>query len=167
MLPALRKQIAFTKYEATIGGRFPGATYSAVVNEIQCITFGMAVMAHLGTGSHTHVSGICREDEETSHGDWLQQLALLTKSTDFNSHRTTSLLCHLSAAISNQTALPPFTTPLDPFPIAKSLEKLDQEMLDIKNITDPAFRAFASMEVMSSIVNQNLKSLTRYVLPQF
>ena len=90
---------------------------------------------------------------------WLRQLAGIIASTDFDSHNVTSLLCHLSSAISTGTALPPYLSPLELFPVAR---KLNDGLLDMKNAQDSAFVAFASLEVLSSMMNKNLTKLIRY-----
>jgi len=42
---------------------------------------------------------------EPQEEEWLRRLAAVIESTDFNSHIITSLLCHLSSAVSTGTAL--------------------------------------------------------------
>lgn len=98
---------------------------------------------------------------------WLRRLANVIKSTDFNAHITTSVLCHLSAAVSNASALPPYLSPPEPFPVAQKPRKLSHAgdgLLDTKNAEDSTYSALASLEVLSSAMNSSLARLIWYVL---
>jgi hypothetical protein len=121
----------------------------------------MALMAHTtrnleGLSSQVQIS--CGTDEEEP---WLRQLARLTKSTDFNSQAVTSIIYHLSAAVTNGVSLPPHLSPPQLFPLARQLRAANANMFHIRNMEDPAFSAFASMEVLSSMVSTSLKSLVK------
>lgn len=85
-------------------------------------------------------------------------MALMVQSTDFSAHIITSLLCHLSAAVLNGSALPPYLSPQEPFLLARKLRKLNDGLLDVEN-EDPAY---SSLEVLSSMVNSNLEKLMKY-----
>ncbi|KAN0106719.1 hypothetical protein V8E51_009595 [Hyaloscypha variabilis] len=102
---------------------------------------------------------------EPQEQEWLRRLAAVIKSTDFNSHIITSLLCHLSAVVSTGTALPPQLSPPEPFPLARKLHTHNNGILDRKNAPNPAFAAFASLEVLSSLVNKDLAKLISDVKP--
>lgn len=155
LITAMRMFCQFTIYEPPVGGKFPKSTYDSIISEIQSIVISMALMAKIPEG----VKEMSGQQEQK----WLRQLGSDIKSTDFNSHKITALLCHLSAAISTGTALPPYLSPPEPFPLATKLRKLNADLMDRKNVQDPAFSAFASLEVLSSSVNKNLANLIRYV----
>ncbi|PMD45983.1 hypothetical protein L207DRAFT_576866 [Hyaloscypha variabilis F] len=120
-------------YEPPVGGKFPKSTYDSIISEIQSVLINMALIAKILEG------------------------------LDFNSHIITSLLCHLSAAVSTGTALPPQLSPPEPFPFARKLRTHNNGILDRKNSQDPAFAAFASLEVLSSLVNKDLAKLIKNV----
>jgi hypothetical protein len=163
LLTALRAQIHFTIFEPYIGGKFPKSTYDQIASDIQTVLTGLAIMALAAKSSTgpTALAGVERKGSEAEE-KWLRSLARVIDSTDFNGHKITSLLCHLSGAVTNGSALPPYLSPAEPFPLANELRRLGEDLLDMKYANDPAFLAFASMEVISSIVNSRLQNIVRY-----
>ncbi|KAK2759958.1 hypothetical protein FQN54_002694 [Arachnomyces sp. PD_36] len=164
LLDALRTYSNFTRYEPPIGGKFPKKTYDNIISEIQTVMTSMALMAHTtrnleGLSSQIQISLETEESEP-----WIRHLARLTKETDFNSQVVTSVLCHLSAAVTNGVSLPPNLTPPQPFPLARQLRTANANLFHIRNMEDPAFSAFTSMEVLSSMVSSSLKNLVKNVL---
>jgi hypothetical protein len=153
LITAMRMFSQHTVYELPVGGKFPKSTYDSIISEIQSIVISMALMAKIPEG----LKGITGQPE----GEWLRQLSSVIESTNFNSHHITSLLCHLSAAVSTGTALPPYLSPPEPFPLGRKLRTLNSALMERKNVQDPAFSAFASLEVLSSMVNKNLAELIR------
>jgi hypothetical protein len=143
----------FTVYEPPVGGKFPKSTYDSIISEIQSIVMSMALMAKIPEG----LGGISSQQKK-----WLRRLTSVIESTDFNSHHITSLLWHLSAAVSTGTALPPYLSPPEPFPLARKLRTLNDGLLDRGNAEGLAFSTFVSLEVLSSLVNKNLAKLIRY-----
>ncbi|KAJ6042014.1 uncharacterized protein N7446_013080 [Penicillium canescens] len=159
LLTGLRAHSHFSTFEPPIGGKFPKETYDSIIAEIQRILTSMSLMAHT-----TESLEDLAVDSETSGQDdddqWMGRLAeIALKSDDFNSHRITLLLCHLSAAISNGQPLPPYLSTPDSFPLARQMQRIDGELLSIRHIEDPAFSAFVSLEVLRSVVSFSLKDL--------
>ncbi|KAK2791372.1 hypothetical protein FQN53_004553 [Emmonsiellopsis sp. PD_33] len=176
LLSNIRSHIEFTAYEPSIGGRFPKEIYDNITSEIQTILTSMELMSHatrdLGglterSSSTTTEAKYRRRSSTGSHsGDeerWIDMLARAANSPDFHSQITTSVLCHLSAAVSNGLALPPYLSPPHPFPLAKKLRRMNEGSMDISNIEDPTFSAFVSIEVLSSMVSSSLKNLVSNV----
>lgn len=117
----------------------------------------MALMAQTTAKFHGSATSAQREDK------WRQSLAQRIASTSFNSHTTTSLLCHLSAAVSNGLALPPYLSPF--FGLAQELEDFNPSLVDIRNANNASFTAFASLEVLNAVVSQSLTKIIRYGSP--
>lgn len=177
LLAEIRGHIEFTRYEPPIGGRFPKRTYESISSEIQTILTSMALMAHVTRNVETMVpddSSIRRSGSTQRrwsattwsgdgeyHGEerWIKHLAKAAASPDFHSRIITSVLYHLSAAVSNGLSLPPYLTPPHAFPLARNLRRMNENLLDMRNIEDPSFSAFVAVEVLSSMVNSNLKNL--------
>lgn len=162
LLEALQIYSNFTRYEPPIGGKFPKKTYDTIISEIQTVSTSMALMAHTTRSLEALSSQIqisLGNDEEVP---WIRHLARLTKSTDFNAQAVTSVLCHLSAAVTNGVSLPPHLSPPQPFPLARQLRAANSNLFHIRNMQDPAFSAFTSMEVLSSMVSSSLKNLVKY-----
>ncbi|RDW71622.1 hypothetical protein BP6252_08185 [Coleophoma cylindrospora] len=149
LITALRMHINFTRYEPTLGGQFPRATHDGIILDVQSTVISMALMIQITKSLDTTVY----------KESWLCHLADMIEFTDFNAHSVTSLLCHLSAAVSNSCALPPYLIAPKSFPLIRKLRQLDTRLVDIKNAVDPTFAAFASLEVLSSIINSTLEHL--------
>ena len=164
LLTGLRAHSHFSTFEPPIGGKFPKQIYDNIIAEIQRILTSMSLMAH--TTQNLEALAVESEPSGTEDDDqWMTQLAeIALKSTDFNSHRITSLLCHLSAAITNGQPLPPYLSTPDSFPLARQMQKIDGELLSIRHIEDPAFSAFVSLEVLRSVVSSSLQDLIEHVL---
>jgi hypothetical protein len=161
LLTALRTYSNFTVYEPPVGGKFPKATYDRIISEIQTIVISMASMVQMTRG----LNELTKQTEERC----LRRLASVIKSTDFNAHIATSVLCHLSAAASNGSALPPYLSPPEHFPLARKLRKLSHAgdgLLDMRNAEDSTYSAFALLEVLSSTMNSSLARLITYVLAE-
>jgi hypothetical protein len=93
------------------------------------------------------------------HGRWIRNLARAAREPGFDPHIVTSVLYHLSAAISNSFPLPPYLAPPHPFPLARNLKRINEDLLNMRNIEDPSFSAFVAVEVLSSMVSSTLKGL--------
>lgn len=180
LLHSLRLHSDFTVYEPSIGGKFPKKTYDDIISEIQSILTSMDLMAHTTRNlermggwespprpvataepepepeSHKHR----RSSGGSGNGEkWVSNLARAASSPDFHAHVVSSVLYHLSAAISNRLSLPPYLSPPHPFPLARSLRRMDEDLLNIRNVQDPSFSAFVALEVLSSMMSSNLKNL--------
>ena len=149
----------WTTFEPPIGGKFPTAIYNGVISDIQTLATSMALMAHTTRGHDVLLSQSDKYEPSESQEKWIRHLARVSDSPVFNSHVVTSLLCHLSAAIINKSALPPYLSPPEYFPLVRKLKDMNVEALSIKNVEDPAFSAFASLEVMSSLMSSRLGHL--------
>lgn len=181
LLANMRDHSEFTLYEPPIGGRFPKYIYDNIASEIQAILASMDIMAYatrdlesmtprsFSTSSSKYKrrsrasSDGGGEEEEKKEGRerWIHTLARAADTSDFHSQIATSVLCHLSAAVTNGLSLPPYLSPPHPFPLAKRLRRMNASSMDISNIEDPSFAAFVSIEVMSSMVSSSLKNLVR------
>lgn len=160
LLNSLRMHSHFSTFEPPIGGKFPKKVYDDIISEIQRILTSMSLMAHT-TQCLNVLSLESSEQAGQKHDDqWMARMAeVALKSTDFNSHRITSLLCLLSAAIMNSQPLPPYLSTPDSFPLARQMQKIDDELLSIRHIGDPSFSAFVALEVLRSVVSFSLQEL--------
>ncbi|KAJ6115361.1 hypothetical protein N7486_001139 [Penicillium sp. IBT 16267x] len=157
LLTGLRMHSHFSTYEPPIGGKFPKQIYDNIISEIQRILTSMSLMAH--ATQSLEVLGIEPASPDLDNGDkWKARLAeIALQSTDFNSHRITSL-CRL-LTIANAQPLPPYLSTPDSFPLARQLHQIDDELLSIRHVRDPAFSTFVSLEVLRSVVSFGLQDL--------
>lgn len=161
LLSILRTHNHFSTFEPPIGGKFPKGIYDDIIAGIQGMLTSMSLMAYTAQSLNTLPS---KSQEEAPgmdvRNEWMKQLAVIaSESSEFNSHRITALLCHLSASISNAQPLPPYLTSPDSFPLAKRMQRVDTELLSIRHVGDPAFSAFVSLEVLRSVVGVGLRDL--------
>lgn len=159
-LHSLRMHGRFATYEPPLGGKFPVRIYSKMMSAIQQSLSLMSLMAYIGRT----MPSATRQTENTSGEakDWTSGLAVAAlESTDFQSHSTTSLFCHLGSAMVNAQPLPPFLSVSEPFPLARQLQRLEIKLLNINNAQDPAFIAFISLEVLRTTLNFELKKILR------
>lgn len=159
--------IHWTDYEIPLGGKFPRAIYNSVLSDMQGLATCMALMCLttrvVDLGPRDADDG---DDAATSHdtnGKWLHQVARIAAASDFDSHLTTSLLCHLAGAVSNDSALPPNLSPPELFPRVQRLRRMNANLMRMENIQDPAFSAFACMDVAASVMSARLKTLVENI----
>lgn len=155
LITAMRGLSRLTIYEPPVGGKFPRHTYDNIISEMQSVLISMSLMSKIPESLDDHLN-------EKQNQEWLGRLRNVIESTNFNSHVVTSLLCQLSAAVSTGTALPPHLSPPEPFPLARKLRTFNDGLLGTKNAEDPAFAAFAALEVLSSMANKNLANIVKY-----
>lgn len=156
--------IHWTAYESPIGSKFPQKVYQSAVSNIQMLATCMALISHT-TDVDLSIANSDPGDSDPSvlEEKWIHQLARATSSSEFDSHMTTSLLCHLAGAISNSSELPPYLAPPEQFPLARKLREINAHAMNIDNIQDPDFSAFACMEVATSLIRSRLKYLVENV----
>ncbi|EFQ98445.1 hypothetical protein MGYG_01473 [Nannizzia gypsea CBS 118893] len=176
---SLRVFSDFTRYEPPIGGRFPKETYDNIISAIQTILTSMDLMA-FATRNLERMSGHSSATDAADNlpntrrrpsmsttsrhqiveGErWIQNLAEAANSPEFRSGVITSVLYHLSAAVTNSLCLPPYLAPPHPFPLARRLRYINEDLLRFRNVENPSFAAIIAIEVLSSMVSSNLKTL--------
>lgn len=165
LLGSLRTHSHFSAFEPPIGGKFPHQTYDNIIAGIQRIHTSMSLMAH--TTQNLEALSVESDDpSQENNNKWISHFAETARqSADFNSHRITSLLCHLSAAIMNAHPLPPYLSSPDSFPLVRQMQRIDGELLNIRHARDPAFSAFVSLEVLRSVISFSLQDLLEFVFP--
>lgn len=172
LLASLRALSHFSTFEPPIGGKFPKATYDAIIDQIQRILISMALMAQITSTTSTTNADTNTESKSESESEsksksaigWSTRLATAAlQSTEFKSHATTSLLCHLGSAITNAQPLPPYLSAGELFPLARWVRHVDGEMLSLRHVDDPWFAGFGLLEVLRSVVGVELEGLLGYV----
>ncbi|OJJ33301.1 hypothetical protein ASPWEDRAFT_30391 [Aspergillus wentii DTO 134E9] len=160
LLNTLRMHSHFSTFEPPIGGKFPKHVYDSIIAEIQRILTSMALMAQTVQNLDALSTRQSEHSQQTDEDKWLSRLASIAlESADFNSYAITSLLCHLSASVTNAQPLPPYLASPSSFPLARQMQKIDDELLNIRHVEDPTFSAFIAMEVLRSVVSFSLRDL--------
>ncbi|KAK9324942.1 hypothetical protein V1517DRAFT_305786 [Lipomyces orientalis] len=140
LLAQLRQHSAFTKFEPTLGGKFPKAIYDTIIDEVQ----------------NTYQ----RTEEEH---EWVQDFARVMNSVNITSNQITSLLTLISSSVISGTPLPPYLQAPPPLELNEKLRALDPEILSVKHIIEPGYAAFAVSQVASKLISDDLEQLLKNV----
>ncbi|CAI4215630.1 unnamed protein product [Parascedosporium putredinis] len=165
-LQAISLDLYKKQLRAPAGGKFPIRPYEGMISATQQSLNIITLMAYIGRTMSSETSrsstsdGTELADPADGTSGWVSNLAAAAlESTDFQSHSTTALLCHLGAAMMSSQPLPPFLGVSESFPLAKQLRRLNDELLHIRNARYPAFVAFIALEVLKTTFNKELKIL--------
>ncbi|KAJ5577998.1 uncharacterized protein N7459_006962 [Penicillium hispanicum] len=158
MLNGLRTYSGFLKWEVPIGGRFPKKQYDSI---IVCVENIVSYLSLLGYASDTLMR--LDEDDDESNSVWMHDFRRVVGSAKVTTHEVTSLLCLLSASITNRQPLPPYLKAPRPYSFSKRLEALDKDILSIKHIAEPGFAAFAVLQISTRCIVGDVEQLMRHV----
>lgn len=100
---------------------------------------------------------------ETSSSVWLSRFALSRSESDRRSHKVTTLLALLSASLKNKQPLPPYLKAPTHSHLPDHMRGTDSGVLDLSNINEPGFRAFAVIEVANLCLVDSVASIVRHV----
>ncbi|GES64700.1 MFS transporter [Aspergillus terreus] len=157
MLNSLRTYSEFLKWEVPIGGRFPKRQYDTIIS---CIESIVSYLSLLGYASDTLLQ---LGDDDESNSAWLHDFKRLVASARVTSHEITSVLCLLSASITNRQPLPPYLKTPRPYSFSKRLEALDKDILSLRHIAEPGFATFAVLQISTRCIVGDVDRLMRDV----
>ncbi|KAE8350831.1 hypothetical protein BDV28DRAFT_30155 [Aspergillus coremiiformis] len=157
MLNGLRTYSGFLKWEVPIGGRFPKKQYDSI---IACIENIVSYLSLLGYASDTLLQ---IGDEEESNTAWLHDFRRLVASAGITTHEITTVLCLLSASITDRRPLPPYLKTPRPYSFSKRLEAMDKDILDVKHIAEPGFATFAVLQISTRCIGGDVQRLMKDV----
>ncbi|KAJ6098814.1 hypothetical protein N7467_000349 [Penicillium canescens] len=158
MLAGLRTYSEFLRWEVPIGGQFPKKQYDSIilcveniVNYLSLLGYASDTLMHLGDG------------DDVSDTAWMLDFRRLVGTAKVTTHEVTSLLCLLSASITNRQPLPPYLKAPRPYSFTKRLEALDKDILSIRHIAEPGFAAFAVLQISTRCIVGDVDRLLRHV----
>ena len=154
LLSKLREHSNFTKWEPTFGGRFPREKYDELIDSLQHMFNYMSLMAY---------SSMAFTAEEGDESEWLRDFRSFTGDLQLTSHEMTSILCLVSASVTNAQPLPPYLSIPRPFALAERMEAVDPNILSVKHIEEPCYASFAVLEVASSLIVEEVGATVRKV----
>ncbi|KAB8200021.1 hypothetical protein BDV34DRAFT_217538 [Aspergillus parasiticus] len=157
MLNNLRTYSEFLKWEVPIGGRFPKKQYDSI---IACIENIVSYLSLLGYASDTLLQ---IGDDEESNSAWLHDFKRLVASAGVTTHEITSVLCLLSASITDRRPLPPYLKTPRPYSFTKRLEAMDKDILSLKHIAEPGFATFAVLQISTRCIGGDVERLMKDV----
>ncbi|PYI02854.1 hypothetical protein BO78DRAFT_324201 [Aspergillus sclerotiicarbonarius CBS 121057] len=157
MLNNLRTYAGFLNWEVAIGGRFPKRRYKSIIT---CIENIVSYLSLLGYASDTLLQ-LGGDDESDSA--WLHDFRRLVASARVTTHEVTTLLCLLSASITNQQPLPPYLKAPRPYSFSKRLEALDKDILSLRHIAEPGFATFSVLQISTRCIVGDVDRLMKDV----
>lgn len=101
------------------------------------------------------------DNPDASNSDWLHDFKRLVSSARVTTHEVTSVLCLLSASITNRQPLPPYLKTPRPYSLTKRLEALDKDILSIKHIAEPGFATFSVLQISTRCIVGDVERLMR------
>lgn len=174
MLNGLRTYSGFLRWEVTIGGKFPKKQYDSIIVCIEkyalpvtafstaylLLTPTSSIVSYLsllGYASET-ISKLGADEPESA---WIHDFKTLVAHARITTHQITSVLCLLSASITNRQPLPPYLKTPRPYSFSKRLEALDKDILSLRHMAEPGFAAFAVLQVSTRCIVGDVDRLLR------
>ncbi|KAI9928419.1 hypothetical protein MW887_002463 [Aspergillus wentii] len=158
MLNGLRTYSGFLKWEVPIGGRFPKKQYDAIILCIENIVNYLSLLGY-ASDSLLHLGN----DPDESDSAWIHDFKRLVASAKVTTHEVTSVLCLLSASITNRQPLPPYLKAPRPYSFSRRLEALDKDILSLRHIAEPGFAAFSVLQISTRCIVGDVDRLMRNV----
>lgn len=103
------------------------------------------------------------DEDDDSNSIWMLNFRRVVSNAKVTTHEVTSLLCLLSASITNRQPLPPYLKTPRPYSFSKRLEALDKDILSIKHIAEPGFAAFAVLQISTRCIVGDVERLMKSV----
>ena len=113
----------------------------------------------LGYASDTLM--ILDDDANSTDSAWLEDFKKLASTAKITSREITSVLCLLSASITNRQPLPPYLKAPKPYGFSRKLEELDKDILKLRHIAEPGFAAFAVLQISTRCIVGDVERLVR------
>ncbi|KAJ5213279.1 hypothetical protein N7449_000448 [Penicillium cf. viridicatum] len=158
MLAGLRTYSGFLRWEVPVGGRFPKKQYDSI---IICVENIVNYLSLLGYASDTLMS--LGDGEDPADTAWMTDFRRLINTAKVTTHEVTSLLCLLSASITNRQPLPPYLKAPRPYSFTRRLMDLDSDLLSLRHIAEPGFAAFAVLQISTRCIVGDMDRLLRLV----
>ena len=159
MLAKLRESSGLLKFDVALGGKFPKDTYDQAINSLQNIFNYMSLIAYATRTFSVDPASAGGDGGEESA--WLADFRVFAKDATITTHDMTSMLCLMSASLTNAQPLPPYLKTPRPYNLREDLESVDPQLLSIQHIDEPCYAAFAVLQVASSLVTLEMEKLVR------
>ncbi|CBF86617.1 uncharacterized protein ANIA_10292 [Aspergillus nidulans FGSC A4] len=170
MLSSLRTYSEFLKWEVPIGGRFPKQQYDRIITCIEKPFMKLTAKPRFSIVNYLSLLGYASDslkqlgNDDESDSAWLNDLRRLIASARITTHQITSVLCLLSASLTNQQPLPPFLKTPRPYSFSKRLEQLDKDILSLRHIAEPGFATFSVLQISTRCIVGDVELLMKYVI---
>jgi Putative ER transporter, 6TM, N-terminal/Fusaric acid resistance protein-like/Aromatic acid exporter family member 2 len=155
LLSQLREHSRFTTWEPTFGGRFPKEKYDELIDSLQHMFNYISLIAYSSKTFATTTTG--------HESEWLRDFRSFAGDLQLTSHEMTSILCLVSASVTNAQPLPPYLRIPQPYALAERMESVDPGILSVKHVSEPCYASFAVLEVASSLIVEEVGFTVRKV----
>ncbi|KAK3708565.1 hypothetical protein LTR37_011460 [Vermiconidia calcicola] len=155
LLSGLRTQAGFVKYDIPVGGKFPLARYTEVIQNLQNVLNFMSLVS-VASSSFTELD---RRGRDQSSSEWLYNFRKIIGDANLTSQSVTTLLSLLSASVTSGNPLPPYLRIPEPYMLSDRLEKLDTDILSVRHVAEPGYASFAVIQIGTKSLLDDLKSL--------
>ncbi|KUJ08768.1 uncharacterized protein LY89DRAFT_764104 [Mollisia scopiformis] len=157
LLQSMKHHTAFAAWEPSFGGRFPRTSYDKLINHTQNIIHFTTMISYVTETFSSLPSRTTQPQNSTSSSEeWLHDFKLLVSTLRLTSQNVTSLLSIIAAAISSGKPLPPYLKAPEPVHIGQMLIGLDPDILSTRHVFEPAYAAFAVMQVAITMLGDDL-----------
>ncbi|KAK6434592.1 hypothetical protein LTR95_009221 [Oleoguttula sp. CCFEE 5521] len=157
LLNEMRMNSAFSKFNFSIGGKFPHEEYQAIIECVQRILNYHSLMIY---ASQSLTSADTPESERSA---WSQDFRRLLASVSTTANQVTSTLSLLSSSLSNGQPLPPYLELPQPFAFVQRLQKIDKGILSVKHIAEPEYSVFAVVQICGVCITGDIEILAGHV----
>ena len=143
------------RWQINIGGRYPKETYDEIIACLSRLLNASALISYAST-TFTHTT----TEEQTP---WKRDFKKLLTAVNPTSHEITSRFALLSSSLASGHPVPPYLCSLEPFRLLKRMQAMDRNILDIRNLAEPEYAAFAVVQIASRSLVADLNKLTDLV----
>ncbi|OQO12602.1 hypothetical protein B0A48_02064 [Cryoendolithus antarcticus] len=157
LLNEMRMNSAFSKFNFSVGGKFPHEEYQAIIECVQRILNYHSLMIY---ASQTLSSADAPDFERSA---WSQDFRRLLTSVSTTANQVTSTLSLLSSSLSNGQPLPPYLELPQPFAFVQRLQKMDKGILSVKHIAEPEYSVFAVVQICGVCITNDIEILAGHV----
>ena len=141
LIQSLRSQATFTKWDIAIGGQFPIYQYQKLIHHLSSMLSFISLVS-LASSTFSDI-----QDEREKRLEWLDSFRKVARSADVVSQQVTTLLCLLSASITNENPLPPYLKIPEPWALSDRMDDVDKDILSLRHIAEPGYATFAVIQI--------------------
>lgn len=129
-----------------------------MISPILTTTSIVSYLSLLGYASDTLLQ---LDGDDESDSAWVHDFKRLVASARVTTHEITTVLCLLSASITNRQPLPPYLKTPRPYSFSKRLEALDKDILSLRHIAEPGFATFSVLQISTRCIVGDVERLMR------
>lgn len=153
LLANLKASSEFTRWQIHVGGKFPREAYDGIIAHVENI---LNYSSLIGYASSSFAS-------EATDSVWAEHFKQLLTSISTTTHDITTILSLLSHSVSAGQPLPPYLKTPEPYRLARKLEEMDHDIMDVRHIDEPGYAAFAVIQIASHCLVQDIDKLVELV----